>query len=183
MPVDTIASHKEREARRRRSGSDTMQAVIVQTVCGLRGTESNALACRIEALPKATPPGLCTKGLVTAGFGLSPEICLYGRCCVVSASATNRRRPAKSIPMHGRTWEPGVTEDAGVSLRRMSPLLALAIIRAHAVDTSGVEGTSGDVADIKKPALLTRSGLSGPTNDASRMVYRPRDCYFWCALL
>jgi len=27
--------------------------------------------------------------------------------------------------MHGRAWEPGVTEDAGVSLRYMSPLLAL----------------------------------------------------------
>ena len=64
------------------------------------------------------------KEVVTAGFwAKSGSLSLWPMLCCQRISDEQTVAGRKPSPMHGRAWEPGVTEDFAVSLRRMSPVL------------------------------------------------------------
>src|SRR5438034_244301 len=96
MPVDTIASRKDgRPDAGDRPGHDASRDRA--NCLRLRGTESGALAGSIEALPKATPLGLCMKGVVTAGFWVkSGNLSLWPMLCCRRVG-DQQTAPAESI--------------------------------------------------------------------------------------
>ena len=98
MPVDTTASRKGREARRRRSSSDTMQAVIVRTVCAFGARKAARSPAASKIYRKQLHMGCVGRGRDDRfGFWVkSGNLSLWPMLCW-RASATNRRRPAESI--------------------------------------------------------------------------------------
>src|SRR5215510_1211973 len=97
MPVDTIASRKDGRPDAGDRAPGTMQAVIVRTFCALGARKVACSPAASKLYRKQLHLGVYERGVVTAGLWVKSGNYLYGRCCVVSASATNGRRPAESI--------------------------------------------------------------------------------------